>query len=196
MYRTLLLLFFICFIACKSDSSPENPTGKFQDTTAFKKRIEISSFDLPLDTEARKFALKWLEYITAQNEIQKLEGATVAEIMNNADVIAQIMKSLQESVPDSLKSMPVEARLNVVNTKAQLLKQYAAKKKPDAEAISQTAKDLHLEFNNLKLQMNELFLKSLEDFEKELDEFEEMERQGEPDSLESTGPVLQNLQNS
>ena len=122
-----------------------------------------------------------MEFITAQNEIEKLNDITVNEVMNSAGEIAQIMESLKNSVPDSLASIPVEARLNVVNTKAQLLKQYSTKRDPDAEEIRETTRELYKEFNNLKLQMNEIFLKSLEDFERELDEIEKAER--EQDSL-------------
>ena len=130
-----------------------------------------------LEPEAKKYALNWVEYITAQNEMKKLENSTINQVKNNAPAIAQIMESLKNSVPDSLRSVAVEARLNVVNTKAQLLKQYSGRQEPDAEDIAQTTKELHLEFNNLKLQMNEIFLKTLEEFEKELDEFEKMERE-------------------
>lgn len=109
--------------------------------------------------------------------------------MNSAPAIAQIMESLKSSLPDSLKSVAVESRLNVVNTKAQLLKQYSGKQEPDAEDIAQTTQELHLEFTNLKLQMNEIFLKSLEDFEKELDEFEQLER--EQDSISADLDTLE-----
>ncbi|MBT8296277.1 MAG: hypothetical protein KJO51_07660 [Gramella sp.] len=116
---------------------------------------------------------------TAFQQKLKLENISINDVKNNAGAIAQIMESLKNSVPDSLNSVAVEARLNVVNTKAQLLKQYAGRQDPDAEDIAQTTKELHLEFNNLKLQMNEIFLKTLEEFEKELDDFEREEKEGD-----------------
>ena len=178
MNKLIVLVFLVIFSSCKSDRNAEENAADLEDTIAFQKKIEFQNPDFALEPEARRFALTWVEYITAQNEIKKLENLTVNDIKNNAATIAKIMESLKSSVPDSLRSVAVEARLNVVNTKAQLLKQYSGRQEPDAENILQTTKELHLEFNNLKLQMNEIFLKTLEEFEKELDEFEleEMEQ--------------------
>ncbi|MGA8855482.1 MAG: hypothetical protein WB492_15025 [Christiangramia sp.] len=187
MKKLICFISLVAIISCKTEQDAEDSLKNKQDTTAFQKKIKIQDPDFALEPEARKYALNWVEYITAQNEISKLEDATINEVMNNAPTIAQIMGSLKTSIPDSLKAVPVEARLNVINTKAQLLKQYSGKQKPDAEAIQQTAKELHQEFSNLKLQMNELFLKTIEDFEKELDEIERKEleekEQKEKDTL-------------
>lgn len=182
MNKLIVLVFLIIISSCKSDRDAENTAAGIEDTTAFQKKLEFENPNFSLEPEARRFALKWVEYITAQNEVRKLENSTINDVKNNAAAIAQIMESLKNSVPDSLRSVAVEARLNVVNTKAQLLKQYSGRQEPDAENIAQTTKELHLEFNNLKLQMNEIFLKTLEEFEKELDEFEREEM--EQDSLD------------
>lgn len=179
----LSIFLAVAMISCKNQQEPENTAEVEQDTTAFKAEIKTSGNSVSLDPEAKEYALHWVEYITAQNEIQDLQQSTVREIMDKSAVISQIMQSLQTSVPDSLQSVPVLARLNVVSTKAQLLDQYSHKREPDAEAVSRTASELYDEFNNLKLQMNEIFRKTLEDFEKELDEFEEKERDSLRDSL-------------
>jgi len=177
MKKLICFSLILAIISCKTEKDGENSIQNAMDTTAFQKELKIEEIQFSLEPEARKFALNWVEYITAQNEIKRLENSTINQVMINAPAIAQIMESLKNSVPDSLKSVAVESRLNVVNTKAQLLKQYSGKQEPDAEDIAQTTKELHQEFTNLKLQMNEIFLKSLEEFEKELDEFERMERQ-------------------
>ncbi|MBT8319293.1 MAG: hypothetical protein KJP01_04110 [Gramella sp.] len=181
MNKFFLLIIIIIATSCKTDRDAESSATNKQDTTAFQQKLKLENPDFALEPEAKKYALNWVEYITAQNELRKLENISINEVKNNAGAIAQIMESLKNSVPDSLNSVAVEARLNVVNTKAQLLKQYAGRQDPDAEDIAQTTKELHLEFNNLKLQMNEIFLKTLEEFEKELDDFEREEK--EVDSL-------------
>ncbi|TBW27907.1 hypothetical protein [Gramella sp. KN1008] len=177
MKKFMLFIFLASFVCCKTEKDAEKSAEDAIDTTAFEARITINENDLALQPEAREYALGWVEFITAQNEMEKLKNSTVNDVMNNAGAISQIMGSLKTSIPDSLKSVPVEARLNVVDTKARLLNQYSAKQEPDAEVIMTTARELHTEFNNLKLQMNEIFLKSLEDFEKELDEFEQNEKE-------------------
>lgn len=182
MTKFILSISILLLISCKSEKDAEETAEDLTKKVAFQQEIEIEDPGYSLDEEARKYALNWVEYITAQNEVRKLENSTINQVMQNSGAIAQIMESLKNSVPDSLQSVAVEARLNVVNTKAQLLKQYSGKQDPNAEDIARTTEELHLEFNNLKLQLNEIFLKSLEDFEKELDKFEENERK--KDTLE------------
>ncbi len=189
MNRYIILLLSLVIFSCKSDRDTENTAANIIDTSSFQKKLKIDTPDYALEPDARQYALNWVEFITAQNEIRKMEKASINDIKNNAGAIAQIMESLKNSVPDSLRSVAVEARLNVVNTKAQLLQQYAGRQEPMPQDIRQTAEELHLEFNNLKLQMNEIFLKTLEEFEKELDEFELEER--EADSI--TRPFQQEL---
>ncbi|MUP45315.1 hypothetical protein E0K83_06095 [Gramella sp. BOM4] len=177
MKKFILFLGILSIFACKTEQDAEESAGTVIDSTAFQASLNIDDQQIGLNPEARDYALNWVEYITAQNEIDKLKNSSVRELMNDAGAIAQIMSSLSNSIPDSLRSVAVEARLNVVNTKAQLLQQYSRKQEPDAQKISETGQELYTEFNNLKIQLNEIFLKSLEDFEKELDEFEKMERQ-------------------
>ena len=191
MKKFILLLSFVSILSCKSEQDAEAAAETAIDTTAFQAKLDIEKQQLNLRPEARDHALKWVEYITAQNEIEKLENSNVQEVMSDSRAIAQIMESLTNSIPDSLRSVAVEARLNVVNTKAQLLKQYSTRQEPDAEQVSETASELYQEFNNFKLQLNEIFLKSIEDFEKELDEFEEMERQ--MDSAANNQQPVQNI---
>ena len=177
MNKFIFLIIILTVISCKTDKDTEKSAQNLEDTTAFQKKLSIEDPNYALEPEAKEYALNWIEFITAQNEVKKLENATINQVKNNAGTIAQIMETLKNSVPDSLSSVAVEARLNVVNTKAQLLKQYSGRQEPDAEDIAQTSRELHLEFNNLKLQMNEIFLKTLEEFEKELDDFERMEKE-------------------
>ena len=183
MKHLILFLLAVSIFSCKPDSQGKDSAADKTDTTSFEQKLKIQQPQFALEADAKKYASNWVEFITAQNEVRKLENSSVKQVMNNAGTIAKIMESLQTSLPDSLQAVPVEARLNVINTKAKLLDQYSNKKHPNAEDVMRTSKELHLEFNNLKLQMNELFLKSLEDFEKELDEFEEMEN--EMDSLKT-----------
>lgn len=181
MPKLLLIFILLSLFSCKSETNAGEKSEVIVDTTAFQASVKIKDPGLRLEAEAREYALNWVEFVTAQNEINRLKDLNINQIMNAAGEIAQIMESLKNSVPDSLAVVPVEARLNVVNTKAQLLRQYSLKRDPDPQEIRETAVELYEEFNNLKLQMNEIFLKSLEDFERELDEIEKAER--EQDSL-------------
>ena len=168
MKKITFILGLLCLMSCK-DKEVGDVTTSQVDTTAFGKRIEVTKEQVQLLPEAREYAAQWIEYITAQNEIEKFNDATIREVMDNAAPLTEIMQSLQTSVPDSLRSTAVEARLNVLTTKSMLLNHAASKREPNPEEIEEVAEEIPSEFNHLKIQMNEIFLKTLEDFEDELD---------------------------
>lgn len=166
----LLILLPICLVGCNSNDKKNNsPDQEEEDTTAFSQTLTIPEEEVVLLPEAREQVITWVQYITAQNEIENIKSASLNQVMENARPLAQIMQSLKTSVPDSLQSTAVNARLNVLVTKSKVLEQLATRRNRDPQKIAETAEEIPVEFNNLKLQLNELFLKSLEDFESELD---------------------------
>ncbi|MDT0685218.1 hypothetical protein [Autumnicola psychrophila] len=182
MKKITFILGLLCLVSCK-DKQVANSATTEVDTTEFGRQIEVTNEQVLLLPEAREYAVLWIEYITAQNEIDKFDDATLREVMDNAAPLAEIMISLQNSVPDSLRSTAVEARLNVLTTKSMLLNHAASKRKPDPDQIEEVAEEIPSEFNYLKIQMNEIFLKTLQDFEAELDLQEEEMEEEETDSV-------------
>ncbi|HSP13095.1 MAG TPA: hypothetical protein VLO29_11265 [Salegentibacter sp.] len=171
--KVFLPLFCLIILAgCKGDVNADENNSQEMDTTMLAKNISLPNTEVELLPEAREHAVQWVNYITAQNEIYNLRSASINQIIENARPISQIMQSLKSTVPDTLQSKAVDARLNVLATKAQVLEQLASRRNKNLEQIAKTAEEIPIEFNYFKLQLNELFLKSLEDFEFELDELE------------------------
>ncbi|MDT0675178.1 hypothetical protein [Autumnicola musiva] len=181
MKNIILIILLICLFSCREKQA--NQTVSKVDTTAFGLEIAVTNQQVQLQPGAREYASQWIEYITAQNEIQKFQDASLRDVMENSAPLAEIMESLQTSLPDSLRTNAVEARLSVLTTKSKLLKYAASKRDPNPEEIREISEEIPTEFNNLKIQLNEIFLKTLEDFEKELDEMEEENFDQENDSV-------------
>jgi len=163
----------VLFIGCnqnQSEGSKESDTEK--KTLALKQKVELSSEQVVLLPEAQEITNEWLAYITAQSEMENFKNYTLNDVVSNATPISEIMNSLKETLPASLKSNAVQARLGVLDTKAKILKQLTEKREINPQEISKTAAQIPVEFNNFKIQINELFLKTLEEFEEELDELE------------------------
>ena len=170
MRKLFFFLALISLVSCEEkQETPEAPEIKHE--TSFSDRLEVNATrTVDLSPEARQIAGEWLEYATAQNEIQNLRNSTGLEIMNSSRNLVQIMESLQETIPDSLESIAVETRSKVLFTKAKMLQQLSKKKQKNPDEIFEVANDLVVEFDNFKLQLNELFLKTPENFEMQLDE--------------------------
>lgn len=170
MRKIFLFLLLISLYSCeeKQEVSKASPV---QAQTSFKDKLEVNNKrTVTLLPEARQVAGEWLSYATAQNEVANLVNSTGQEIMDSSNNLVQIMETLRTTIPDSLQSNAVEARTNVLYTKARILQQLSSKKQKNPDEIFEVANDLVVEFDNFKLQLNELFLKTPENFEMELDQ--------------------------
>lgn len=167
-----LLLGLALFYGCNDNVQQEQELGNAE---GFSNQLELeSNRRVSLTAPATEAVSQWLAYATAQHEIRELETATGHQIITSSQPLAEIMATLQSTIPDTLQVVPVEARANVLTTKAEVLQQLSAKKNKDSEEIFKAANDLIFEFENFKLQLNERFLTTPQDFELELDrEFEE-----------------------
>lgn len=173
MRRFFSILMLISIFSCKQSEQPQkNAASTGIDTTSVDQKIKMPSQTIRLLPAASAYTSDWLGFVTAQEEIRNFENYSIKDVTSNAKPIVEIMKSMQESVPDTLKSIPVQARLTVLYTKAKVLEQLAARPEYKSKKIAEVAASIPSEFNNLKIQINELFLKTLEDFDNELDEFE------------------------
>lgn len=179
MRKILVLFSLIFFFSCEENQ--EAKVSEVNSEKSFSDRLEHSDKrTVTLLPEAREMAKEWLAYVTAQNEIQGLENSTGLDIMDSSNNLVQIMESLNTTIPDTLRSRAVEARMNVLYTKARVLHQLSNKKQKNPDEIFKVTNELLTEFDNFKLQLNELFLKTPENFEMELDE--EFEDSLQPDT--------------
>lgn len=169
--KKLIFIVFIALYSCGENREPENIVSTKLDSTRLSQPIEPTNVEIVLLPDARKHAIKWLAYIAAQNEVDQLKNYNLQQTIESSKPISQVMESLTTSIPDSLNSNAVQARANVLATKAKVLQQLSHRRQLDPDAITEVAREIPEEFNNFKIQLNELFLKTLEDFEDELDEF-------------------------
>lgn len=168
MKKTLLLLSVLFFLSC-GEKQPEQ-VDTSEDSLKVAEAIQVeTNREVRLMPEAQEQVNQWLAFATAYNEVEDMRTATGNEIIANSQPMLQIMEALENSLPDTLKQVPVQARTAVLVTRANVLRQAATKKEIKAEEVFKAANDLIVEFDNFKLQLNELFLKAPEDFELELD---------------------------
>ncbi|MBZ9728176.1 hypothetical protein LB467_00610 [Salegentibacter sp. JZCK2] len=171
MKKPVFIILILLFWSCNEKSKTEDNSGRQLDSITLNKPIETTNQEIVLLPEARKHVIQWLAYIAAQNEVDQLKNYNLQQTIESSRPISQVMESLSASIPDSLSSNAIRARANVLATKAKVLEQLSHRRRLDADAITEVAREIPDEFNNLKIQLNELFLKTLEDFEDELDEF-------------------------
>lgn len=163
----LVLLSMLLMASCKE--APEVVEDNSADEALANSLEPAGGRMVSLTPEAMNVASQWLAFVTAQNEIRDLRNATGHQIISNADPLRQIMNSLSSTLPETLKVTPIESRVTVLVTKAEVLHQQTTKKNRSAAEIFEAATSLINEFENFKLQLNERFLPAPGDFQQELD---------------------------
>lgn len=180
MRLTRIYIFFISVLlgfslwACKDqEANTSVATATFQEKNVqqFSKQVEIpGNKNVNLLPEAQNATVNWMAYLTTKNEIERFDNFTLQEVIDNSNNMLRSITEMKDSIPDQFQKTPIQARLNVLLTKAHLLHDEANKQQPTAENIQELSKELYVAFDNLEIQLNEVFLKSPEDFEFELDE--------------------------
>jgi len=168
------VLLAICLVACgEKSANTEDSESTFQEENAkkFSQQVNIpSNRQVKLLPDAEAASTNWMAFITARNEIERMDHFTLQEVVNNSNNFFRSVKQLQDSIPSDFEKTPIKTRLNVLLTKAYLLETEAERQRPNAGKIDTLSFELYSEFNNLKIQLNEAFLKPMEDFDLELDE--------------------------
>ena len=165
--KILNILILLCIVlSCSKDTTSEkdsNAVNKFEDS--LKLRLEISNYKaVKLNTQADTLVRNWGMYMELKDEINRLENYTLQDVISNISTLEKAVDSLQETVPSVVDTLPVNSRINVLNTKAKYMLQLSEKQKPRLNEIKAIAEEYPLEFNALNTQLNEIFI--------ELPEFE------------------------
>ena len=189
MKRAIFGILLMILGSCAQDSEKEKPEIKPRETKAFTQEFAVEPSIFPLEASAKKHASKWAAYIVLNQEMKQLKNVSVNYLIDNSSAWAQLMETLQATLPDSLVSKPVNSRIKVLTTKARILEQKSHLQSIKPQEIKEIGMEIPMDFNNLNIQLNELFIESIEDFEAELDRLVEENRlrqQQKRDSLEAT----------
>ena len=173
----ILITLAICgaffLIACKEEVTEENEQKTFQQETAeaLSKKVSISSNrSVDLITEAQETTANWSAYLSLKNEIESFENSTYQEIINGSNNLVESLVTIKASLPQDFKVTPVYARIKVLITQAQVLRQEVENPRVQPARIDSLVNEIYTSFTNLKIQLNEVYLKTLDDIESEFDD--------------------------
>jgi len=168
--KNIICLLFLLFIfSCNEKGNERKP-----EPVVSKEPLEELSLSggtsVELTPEVQDLTSQWLEFVTAQSEVNNYRRSGAEYGKENAAATLQIMQKLQESLPEDFKTNPVEVRINVLVTLSHLLKQESENREPDQEKIARLSRKIPEAFDHLKIQLNEVFAPPFEDFQKMLEE--------------------------
>tara|TARA_R110002020_G_scaffold117278_11_gene268022 strand:- start:1118 stop:1720 length:603 start_codon:yes stop_codon:yes gene_type:complete len=163
----LFLFLGLLSIGCTEKSAPVQDPTETTDSIKISFPSDIKK-NVILSADVNRLTSGWTGYGGVSQNIDELDNASIATIKENSEVWVNSSTEMLEAIPDSLKSKPIEARVTILFTKANTLKQEASKRIVDTAAVKKEATEFYNAFQDLKLQLNLKYQKSVEDY---LEEF-------------------------
>lgn len=146
--------------SCSQNNTSKNDSNladKIEDSLRLK--LKFSEFEkTTLNSQAEILVRNWPIYSDLEDEIFRLKGYTLQDVISNISTIEKVVDSLQKTVPAAIDTFPVTSRINVLNTKAKYMLLLSEKQRPKLNEIKAIAEEYPLEFNALNTQLNEIFI--------------------------------------
>jgi hypothetical protein len=157
-----ILFFFgvICTgISCSDGKKGEAQENKAEVPAEFQKEIELDSIRLvELSERTQKVTDEWMMYIALNSEVERLNGYTILDVVNNSPTIESVVDSLSQTVPEVFETNAISARIITLKTHSKLLLENSERVEPNPSEIEDLSAKLKLDFNNLNIQLNEVFI--------------------------------------
>lgn len=153
------LLTMVLLTSCpkgdKVDNSENESIQDSQNTEITEADIEaIDILEFSLSVDGKKATEDWAPFQTMINEIDNLRTGDLSFFKQESSLVETHFGELKSSVPDTLKSKPIQARLLAFETKLYLLNnELNLQNFPKAKKIGAT-KEFLISYSNLLLQIN------------------------------------------
>ncbi|WP_019037362.1 hypothetical protein [Psychroflexus tropicus] len=156
----LLLITTVGILSCSNgDKKNQELNSRPSVPSELQDKIKLDSIRLVgLSQEAKAGTDEWMMYIALNSEVKRLEEYTIADLVNNAETINNVIDSLAQTVPKPFETNAVEARIRTLKTHSELLLDNSKRMEPEASIIEELSIKLKLDFNNLNIQLNEVYI--------------------------------------
>ncbi|MFD2433955.1 hypothetical protein ACFSO9_10640 [Mesonia maritima] len=172
-YSIFLVCGFMMMLSCKEKETTEVKEKSYQEQNA-EALSQIITIDkdrkITLLPAAKEATNNWSAYLTLKNEIENFDNVTFQEVINNSNNLVESVVNLKASIPGNFDVKPVRVRINVLLTKAEVLRQKVENPRIKTKTIDTLVNDLHKAFGDLKIQLNEVYIETLEEIESEFEQ--------------------------
>ncbi|OBQ57148.1 hypothetical protein VQ01_01335 [Tamlana sp. s12] len=142
---------------CKKDPDQTAATETEVDNSKLISENDIKSFDyteFSIDNKVQAQIKDWTEYYKLQDVIEKVKASDLHFFKDNEKTIKDAFKELKATIPGTIKSPSIEARILVVETKFYKLESLFNLGTTSEKELEASVEEVLVAFSNLNLQMN------------------------------------------
>lgn len=165
----LYLSILICFISCakQEGSKVQNESQEVSVSLITKEDISNLKYkEFVLDVKAEKALEAWQKYYELDDIINNINQANLSFFNDNNEILIAFIKDLKETIPETVDSPLIVARLVALETKMFKLEGVVNLSNPMRNELLSVIKECLSAFSNLNLQINKKFEKESQNIQK------------------------------
>lgn len=162
----LSLLLTSCRHTSKATDSKQTYQDPVNKSVTEKDISNIKFTDYTLDTQTEKVIDKWLKYKELETLVDNIKKGDLSYFNDNNKAIQKFIIEFKQSIPDTVNTEPVMARITALETKLYKLESLSNLETTSKQELVKTIKEFLESVSNLNFQMNKKLEKDSQHIEK------------------------------
>ena len=169
MRTVLIVSLFLCLYSC-NESNNKNKKSKIpEQTIAIISKTDISKLkftEFILDDKAKRSLESWEKYFELNTIVNNAKQADFSFFTDNNEIILAFIKDIKSSIPDTVNTPLILARLIALETKMLKLEAVLNFSNQEKKETLLLLKEFFVSFSNLNFQINKKFEKESQNIQK------------------------------
>ncbi len=160
MRRFIIISFCLSLLllSCNNASKESKPEQTFVEpvskSLSEKDISKLKYIDYGLDTKTENVIENWLKYKELETLVQNVKKGDLSYFNDNKEIIKTFLTEFEKTIPDTINTAPVLARIVAFKTKLYKLESLSNLGTTTKQELGMTIKEFLESFSNLNLQMN------------------------------------------
>ena len=160
----------ILLISCHNASKDSNSEQPYQEpvskSLSEKDISKLKYTEYTLDVKTENAIKDWLKYKDLQDIVQNVKKGDLSYFNDNKKGIQTFLEELLKTIPDTLNTPSVAARITAFETKLYKLESLSNLQTTSKQELGETIKEFLQAYSNLNFQMNKKLEKDSQHIEK------------------------------
>ena len=164
-----VLSLFICLVSCNSNTAKIESQSVEDDVSSSVTKSDISNLDFVefiLDDKSEKHIENWEKYFELDTHVINVKQADLSFFKNNTELLIAFIQDLKSTLPKSINSTSILARMTALETKMYKLESAVNLSYVHKDDLISAIKEFLISYSNLNFQINKKFEREAQNIQK------------------------------
>tara|TARA_R110000868_G_scaffold320583_4_gene581522 strand:+ start:10197 stop:10718 length:522 start_codon:yes stop_codon:yes gene_type:complete len=171
--KTIIVISFclsLLLVSCNNTSNESKTKQTFIEpvnkSLSEKDISKLKYIEYSLDDKTENAIENWIKYKELETLVQNVKKGDLSYFNDNNEAIKTFLTEFENTIPDTVNTAPVGARITAFKTKLYKLESLSNLKTTSKQELGMTIKEFLESFSNLNLQMNKKLEKDSQQIER------------------------------